>query len=161
MREPRFRKGGRFLGGGATLAVRERGLPGRVRFLCSHDDSGLSHLLCLHFFYSKSAFFRSSGALCPACARKKEASRSFLFFLRSLPIMGALSTCSSGRHSLSIRKGCERRQCLHIPVSCAPEKRGRACPACTKMLWTGVPPLPRFFREIEELWKSWICWRSV
>lgn len=39
--------------------------------------------------------------------------RLFYFFLRRLPIMCALSTCSSGRHSLSLRKGRKSKHCRH------------------------------------------------
>lgn len=66
--------------------------------------------------------------------RETAVSRSFLFFLRSLSIMGVLSTCSSGLHSLSIRKGRERKHSRHIHASCAFEKKGRSYPACTKTL---------------------------
>ena len=41
------------------------------------------------------------------------AARLFYFFLRRLPIMCALSTCSSGRHSLSLRKGRKSKHCRH------------------------------------------------
>lgn len=66
--------------------------------------------------------------------RETAVNRSFLFFLRSLSIMGVLSTCSSGLHSLSIRKGRERKHSRHIHASCAFEKKGRIHPACTKTL---------------------------
>lgn len=105
-----------------------------MRFSDSHDDF-CRYRLFRTFFRAKKALLRLPPVgTAPRSPHALKRADSFLFFLRSLSIMGVLSTCSSGLHSLSIRKGRKRKHSRHIHVSRTPEKKGRRSPACTKML---------------------------